>query len=81
MVEGDGGDEVVQDVGFDDAVEEDGTDGGEVAVDCCEGAAGEGPDAGEVVGEGGVGVLEECYGDWERDEVSFEGGVCAGGFM
>jgi len=63
VVERDSADIMVQDVGFDDAVEEVGADGPEVAVDGCGGAFGEGPCFGGVVGEGGVGVLEEGDGD------------------
>lgn len=63
VVEGDRADVVVQDVGFDDAVEDVAADEAEVAVDGCCGAAGEVPDFGGVVWEGGVGVLEVGYGD------------------
>ena len=57
---------MVQHVGFGNAVEEMRTEGREVAVDCGEGAAGEGPAARVVVGEGRVGVLEVgyCYCWW-----------------
>jgi len=65
VVEWDGGDVVVQDVGLDDVVEEVRADGPEVAVDCGGGAAGEGPCFAGVVREGGVGVLEECDCDCE----------------
>lgn len=58
VVEGDGADVVVQDVGLDDAVEEVAADEAEVAVDGGGGAADVVPAAGLVVGEGGVGVLE-----------------------
>ena len=63
VVEGDGADVVVQHVGLDDAVEEVAPDEAELAVDGCSGAADEVPDLGVVVGEGGVGVLEEGDGD------------------
>lgn len=62
VVEGDGGDVVVEDVGFDDSVEEVTADEAEFAVDGCGGSTGEGPGVAFVVGEGGVGVLEECDG-------------------
>jgi hypothetical protein len=64
VVEGDGGHEVVADVGADDVVEEVGVDEAEVAVDGCGGAAGEGPGCVAVVGHGGVGVLEEGDGHY-----------------
>lgn len=67
MVKGDRGDVVVQDVGFDDRVEEVTADEAEVTVDGGGGAAGEGPGARGVVREGWVGVLEVGYGDcWEK---------------
>ena len=62
MVEGDGGDEVVADVGADDVVEEVGIDEAEVAVDGCGGAAGKGPGLVVVMWHCCVGVLEECDG-------------------
>lgn len=62
MVERDGGYEMMADVGADDVVEEMGVYEAEVAVDCGGCAAGEGPFVVGVVGEGGVGVLEECDG-------------------
>lgn len=65
VVEGNGRNVVVQDVGFDDAVEEVAADEAEFAVDGCGGAAGEVPGLAVVVGEGGVGVLEVGDGDCE----------------
>ena len=59
--EGQFGKVVVDDVGFDDAVHKVAADEAEFAVDCGGGAAGEGPGCWVVVGEGGVGVLEEGY--------------------
>jgi hypothetical protein len=58
VVEGNGRDVVVKDVGFDNAVEESTTDEAEFAVDCCGGATGEGPGFGLVVRKRGIGVLE-----------------------
>ena len=54
---------MVQDVRLDYAVEELAADEAELAVDGGCGAAGEGPGAGVVVGERGVGVLEVGDGD------------------
>lgn len=58
VVEGDGGDVVVQDVGLDDAVEEVTTNEAEFAVNRCSGTTGEVPRTAGVVWERGVGVLE-----------------------
>ena len=63
VVEGDNGDVVVQDVRLDDAVEDVAPDEAELAVDGRGRATGEGPAVGVVVGERGVGVLEEGDGD------------------
>lgn len=63
VVEGDGADVVVQDVGFDDAMEDVAADEAKFAVDGGGGAAGESPGLGGVVWEGGVGVLEVGDGD------------------
>lgn len=64
VVEGDGADVVVQDVGLNNVVEEVAADETEVAVDGGGGAAGEGPCVvAGVVGEGRVGVLEVGDGD------------------
>jgi hypothetical protein len=59
MVERNGADVVVQNVGLDDAVEELAADKAEFAVDGGGGAAGVGPGSWGVVREGGVGVLQE----------------------
>ena len=67
VVEGDGGDVVVEDMGLDDAVEDLAADEAELAVDGCGGTASEVPGLTAVVGEGGVGVLEVGDGDCERD--------------
>lgn len=58
VVEGDGADVVVEDVGFDDAVEEMAADKAEFAVNGCGGATDVVPALSVVVGERWVGVLE-----------------------
>lgn len=58
VVEGDGGDVVVEDVGLDDAVEEVAADEAELAVNSRGGTTDEVPLLSGVVGERGVGVLE-----------------------
>lgn len=70
VVEGDGADVVVEDMGFDDTVEKRPADEAEFTVDGRRGAAGEGPCLGGVVGDGGVGVLEVGDGDWSGFAVS-----------
>jgi hypothetical protein len=71
VVERDGGDVVVEDVGLDDAVEELAADEAEFAVDGCSGTAGVCPGFGCVMGEGRVGVLEEGDGDYSFMLVRF----------
>lgn len=66
VVEGDVADIVVQHVGLDDAVEDVTTNEAEVTVDGGSSAAGEVPHLGLVVGEGGVGVLQEGNGHCEK---------------
>lgn len=63
VVEGDGADVVVQNVGLDDAVEEMTADETEFTVDRCCGTTGEGPGVGVVVRKRGVGVLKVGNGD------------------
>lgn len=63
VVEGDGADVVVQDVGLDDTVEEVAADEAKLTVDGRGGATDEVPLIGSVVREGGVGVLEESDGN------------------
>ncbi len=71
MVEGDGRDEVVADVGADDVVEEMGVNEAEIAVNGCGCATGEGPGFVVVVGHGGIGVLEEGDGNCRRWKLAF----------
>ena len=59
VIEGNGGDVMVQDVGFDDAVEELTTNEAEFAVNGGGGTTGVGPARRGVVREGGIGVLQE----------------------
>lgn len=63
VVEGDGGDVVVENVGLDDAVEDLAADEAKLAVDGGGGATSEVPGLAGVVGKGGVGVLEVGDGD------------------
>ena len=64
VVEGDGGDVVVENVGLDDAVEEVAADETEFTVDGGGGAADVVPGRGLVVGERRVGVLEVGDGNY-----------------
>lgn len=64
VVEGDGADVVVQDVGLDDAVEDVTADETKVTVDGGGSTTGEVPRLGLVVGQAGVGVLEVGDGDY-----------------
>ena len=66
VVEWDGGDVVVKDVGLDDAVKDVAADEAKFAVDGGGGAADVGPGLAGVVGQGGVGVLEEGDRDCRR---------------
>ena len=65
VVEGDGGDVVVQDVGLDDTVEQVAANETELAVDSCGGATSERPGLTSVVRQRRVGVLKvsdgHCY--------------------
>jgi len=63
VVEGDGGDVVVEDVGLDDTMHQGATDETEFAVDSCGGTASKVPCVSIVVREGWVGVLEEGDGN------------------
>ena len=58
MVEGNCRDIVMEDMGFDDSVEERTTDETEFAIDCCSSAASEGPGTRIVVRKGRVSVLK-----------------------
>jgi hypothetical protein len=64
VVEGDGADIVVKNVGLDDAVEDVATDEAEVTVNCSSCSTSEIPGLRLVVGEGGVGVLKESDGNY-----------------
>lgn len=66
VVEGDIADIVVQDVGLNDTVEDVTTDKAEVTVDGGSGATGKVPHLGLIVGEGGVSVLQEGNGNYEK---------------
>lgn len=68
VVEGDGGDVVVEDVGLDDAVEDLAADETELAVNGGGGATGEVPGLAGVVGKRRIGVLE--VGDSDLKNVS-----------
>ena len=72
VVEGDGGDVVVKNVGLDDTVEEMTSDEAKLTVDGSSGTTSVGPGVGVVVGEGGVGVLQE--GDHHKPVVDPEVG-------
>lgn len=63
VVEGDGGNVVVEDVGLDDAVHQRAADETKLAVNGGGGAASEVPRITSVVGKRWVGVLEVCNGD------------------
>jgi len=58
MVEGNCRDIVMEDMGFDDSVEECTTDETEFAIDCCSSAASEGPGMRIVVRKSRVSVLK-----------------------
>ena len=60
VVEGNAGNEVVGNVGLDDAVEEMTTDEAKFAINSCGGSTGVGPSLRMVVRKRRVGVLEEC---------------------
>jgi hypothetical protein len=61
VVEGNGGNEVVADVGADDVVEEVSVDEAEITVDGGGCAAGKGPGLVVIVGHASIGVLKEGY--------------------
>ena len=62
VIEGNGGNVVVEDVGLNDAVQKLATDETEFAIDGCSSAASIGPGAGFVVGKRRVSVLQVCDG-------------------
>lgn len=64
VVEGDGTDIVVKNVGFDDAVEKLTADKAKFTVDGCGGSTGEVPRLWLVVRKSWVGVLQESDGNW-----------------
>lgn len=67
VVEGDGADVVVKDVGLNDTVQDVTTNKAEVTVNGGSGSTGEVPHLGLVVRESGVGVLEVSDGNcWHR---------------
>src|SRR4051812_19454013 len=63
VVEWDGRDEMVADVGTNDVVEEMGIEKSEITIDRCRGTTSKVPGAVIVVRHGSVGVLEEGNGD------------------
>ena len=63
VVEGDGADIVVENVGFDDSVEDVAADETEIAINGCCGTTGEVPHFWRVVGETRVSVLKVCDRD------------------
>jgi hypothetical protein len=63
VVEGNGRDVVVQDVGFDDTVEQSAADEAKFTIDGSGGSTSVGPGIGVIVGKRGVGVLEVGNGD------------------
>jgi len=67
VVEGDGGDVVVENVGLDNAVEKGASDEAKLTVNGSSGTASVGPGVGVVVGQGRVGVLQE--GDHDKPVV------------
>lgn len=68
VVEGDGADVVMQDVGLDDAVQQVAADETKLAVDGRGGALDKGPLLAGVVGQGRVGVLQESDGNWNNNQ-------------
>lgn len=70
VVEGNGGDVVMKDVGLNDAVKEGASDEAKLAVDGSSGTTSVGPGVGVVVGQGGVGMLQE--GDHDEPVVDPE---------
>lgn len=70
VVERNGADVVVQNVGLDDTVEQVATDEAKLTINGCSGALDKGPLLAGVVRQGRVGVLEEGDSDCERLELS-----------
>lgn len=74
MVEGDSGNVVVENVSFDDAVEESAANETEFAIDGCGSSTDIGPAAGGVVGKGGVRMLEIGDCNWELLDITIKEG-------
>lgn len=64
MVEWNSADIMVQDVGFNDAVEQVSTNKAEFTINCRRGAASEGPSVGRIVWQGRISVLEVGNRNW-----------------
>jgi hypothetical protein len=65
MIEWDGADIVVENVGFNDTMEETAADETEFTIDCCSGSTNIVPAFRGVVGKRGVSVLEVRDGNWK----------------
>lgn len=68
VVEGNGADIVVQNVGLDDTMQQVAADEAELTIDGCSGALDKGPLLAGIVGQSRVGVLEEGDSDCVRLE-------------
>jgi hypothetical protein len=64
VVEGDGADVVVKDVGFNDTMEESAADKTKLAIDCRSGSTDIVPAFGRVMGKGGISVLKVGDCNW-----------------
>lgn len=72
IIKGDGADIVVENVGFDDAVQELAADESKFTIDSSSGSTGEIPCLRLIVGKGWVGVLQEGDGNWRYVSMKFE---------